>query len=67
MIIKLVRWLMDFTKSPYAITYRIPNGWKTYINCPVNEHVMNAMNNAWKHAMQDERKKLTKDYKKGRI
>lgn len=67
MIIKLVRWLMGFTKAPYAITYKIPMGWKTYISCPANENVMNGLNDAWKHAMQEERKKLTKDYKKGRM
>jgi len=60
MIIKLVRWLMGFTKAPYAITYKIPMGWKTYISCPANENVMNGLNDAWKHAMQTERKRLIK-------
>lgn len=64
MIIKLVKWLLDLTGHPYAFVYKIPSGWKAYINCPPYENVMNGMNNAWKLTMSYERKKLTKAYKK---
>ena len=64
MIIRLVKWLLSLTGHPYAFTYKIPSGWKTYINCPPYESVMNGMNDAWKHAMSDERKKLTNAYRK---
>ena len=39
-------------------------GWKTYISCPPYESALNRMNDAWKIAMADERKRLTKSYKK---
>lgn len=64
MIIRLVKWLLRLTKEPYALTYKIPMGWKTYINCPANENVMNGLNDAWKHAMAYERKRLTKSYRR---
>lgn len=64
MIIRLVKWLLNLTRYPYAFTYKIPMGWKTYISCPPCESVMNGMNDAWKHAMAYERKKLTKSYRK---
>ena len=64
MIIRIVRWLMNLTGYPYALTYKIPMGWKTYINCPPYESVMNGMNDAWKRAMQEERKRLTKEYRR---
>lgn len=64
MIIRLVNWLLSLTGYPYAFTYKIPCGWKTYISCPPNKHVMNGLNDAWKRAMQTERKKLTKEYRR---
>lgn len=64
MMIRLVKWLLNLTKEPYAFTYKIPMGWKTYINCPPYENVMNGMNDAWKIAMADERRRLTKSYRK---
>lgn len=60
MIIKLVKWLLNLTKCPYAFMYKIPSGWKIYISCPQNEYVMNGMNNSWKIAMQTERERLKK-------
>ena len=60
MIIKLVKWLLNLTKCPYAFMYKIPSGWKTYISCPPSENVMNGMNDAWKFAMKTERKRLKK-------
>lgn len=64
MIVRLVKWLLSLTGYPYAFTYKIPMGWKTYISCPPHENVMNGMNDAWKIAMADERKKLTKSYRR---
>ena len=61
MIIKLVNWLLGMTKNPYAFTYKIPHGWKTYISCPPSENVMNGMNDAWKIAMKMERERLKKE------
>ena len=63
-IIRLVKWLLNLTRYPYAFTYKIPMGWKTYISCPPYESALNGMNDAWKIAMADERKRLTKSYKK---
>ena len=60
MIIKLVKWLLNLTKCPYAFMYKIPFGWKTYISCPPNEYALNMMNNSWKIAMQTERERLKK-------
>ena len=33
-------------------------GWKTYINCPSNENVINGLNDAWKIAIKTERERL---------
>lgn len=64
MIVRIVRWLMNLTGYDYAIVYKIPFGYKAYINVVPFEPVMNAMNNAWKRAMQEERKRLTKEYRR---
>lgn len=66
MILRLVNFLLSLTAKPYAVVYRIPSGWKAYINCPPFESAMNGMNNAWKFAMSNERKKLTKAYRRER-
>lgn len=66
LIIRVVKWLMNLTGNDYAIVYRIPWGFKTEINCVAYEAVMNGMNDAWKRAMQAERKRLTKAYRKER-
>ena len=64
MILRLVKFLLSLTNEPYAVVYKIPHGWKAYICCPPYESIMNGINNAWKFAMADERKKLTKAYRK---
>ena len=67
MILRLVKFLLSLTNEPYAVVYKIPFGWKAYINCYPFESCMNGMNDAWKIAMTDERKRLTKAYRKERM
>ena len=66
MILRLVKFLLSLTNKPFAVVYKIPHGWKAYIYCYPYESVMNGMNDAWKFAMSNERKKLTKAYRKER-
>ena len=51
MIIRLVKWLLNLTGYPYAFTYKIPIGWKTYISCPPCDSAINGMNDAWNKTM----------------
>ena len=66
MILRLVKFLLELTGQPYVVVYKIPHGWKAYINCLPFESCMNGMNDAWKFAMAKERQKLTKAYRKER-